>query len=173
MKGQFAVQEAHVPVSPKLVNAESLFERMKEIYNSIGQKAYDFFEKRGYKHGFDIEDWLFAEKELLRAVPVEIKETKTELTIRAEVPGFGPEDLELSIEPNRFIINGKIEKESKKEVKKVTYTELFANEIFRIIELPVEIDPTKVKAELKNGVLFVTMEKALVKEPTKVEVKVI
>lgn len=34
----------------------------EEFYSLIGQKAYEFFEKRGYQHGDDQRDWYEAEK---------------------------------------------------------------------------------------------------------------
>jgi hypothetical protein len=36
------------------------------IQSTVAKRAYQIFVKRGYKHGFDVEDWMSAEKELLR-----------------------------------------------------------------------------------------------------------
>ena len=36
------------------------------IESTVAKRAYQIFEKRGCKHGFDLEDWVIAEKELLR-----------------------------------------------------------------------------------------------------------
>src|SRR5713101_6162731 len=42
-------------------------DRHKQIIQStVAKRAYQIFEKRGHKHGFDLEDWMSAEKELLR-----------------------------------------------------------------------------------------------------------
>ena len=49
------------------ITIESSEDRHKQIIQStIAKRAYQIFEKRGCKHGFDLEDWMFAEKELLR-----------------------------------------------------------------------------------------------------------
>jgi hypothetical protein len=46
---------------------ESSADRHKQIIQStVAKRAYQIFEKRGRKHGFDLEDWIYAEKELLR-----------------------------------------------------------------------------------------------------------
>jgi hypothetical protein len=46
---------------------ESSEDRHKQIIQStVAKRAYQIFEKRGCKHGFDLEDWMSAEKELLR-----------------------------------------------------------------------------------------------------------
>jgi Protein of unknown function (DUF2934) len=31
---------------------------------SIAARAFELFEQRGWKHGYDVQDWLEAEKEL-------------------------------------------------------------------------------------------------------------
>ena len=50
-----------------LIIVESSKNPHKEIIQStIAERAYQIFEKRGCKHGFDLEDWKSAEKELLR-----------------------------------------------------------------------------------------------------------
>jgi hypothetical protein len=49
-----------------VITIESSEDRHRQIIQStIAKRAYQIFEKRGCKHGFDLEDWMFAEKELL------------------------------------------------------------------------------------------------------------
>jgi hypothetical protein len=49
-----------------VVTIESGEDRHKQIIQStVAKRAYQIFEKRGCKHGFDLEDWVSAEKELL------------------------------------------------------------------------------------------------------------
>ena len=36
------------------------------ILATIAKRAYQLFERRGYAHGFDLDDWITAEKELLQ-----------------------------------------------------------------------------------------------------------
>ena len=43
--------------------------------NIIRERAYQLFEKRGYEHGHDVEDWLQAEAEVMgkkSAAPAEV-----------------------------------------------------------------------------------------------------
>jgi hypothetical protein len=35
-------------------------------FDQIAVRAYERFAERGYQHGFDVEDWLAAERELAR-----------------------------------------------------------------------------------------------------------
>ena len=76
------------------------------------------------------------------------------------MPGFTEQELEIVVEPKRLFITAKTEKNSEEKKKKTLYSEISANEIFRTIVLPSEIDPEKVSTVLKNGVLEVSMQKA-------------
>lgn len=50
-----------------VITIESSEDRHKQIIQStVAKRAYQMFEKRGCKHGFDLEDWVSSEKELLR-----------------------------------------------------------------------------------------------------------
>lgn len=50
-----------------------MFEKLKEIQ----KRAYELFEKRGGLHGFDLEDWVQAEKEILKGKKPTIPAKKT------------------------------------------------------------------------------------------------
>jgi len=50
-----------------VITIESSEDRHQQIIQStVAKRAYQIFEKRGCKHGFDLEDWVSSEKELLR-----------------------------------------------------------------------------------------------------------
>jgi HSP20 family molecular chaperone IbpA len=139
---------------------QSLYDYMSKLSNKIAIRAFNMFEQQGGTHGHDLEDWLKAEAEFLTPVPVELSETDADLAVRAEVPGFNEKELEIVAEPERLFITGKTEKKSEEKKKQTLYSEISSNEIFRSIRLPAEIDPEKVSAVLKNGVLEVAMHKA-------------
>jgi len=151
-----AIQRASTPT----VLTQSLHDYMNEIYNRVAQRAFSFFESNGRTHGHDLEDWLRAEIEFLTPVPLELSETDTDLAVRAEVPGFTEKELQIVAEPGRLFITGKSEKKSEEKKKKTLFSEISSNEIFRSIDLPAEIDPEKVSAVLKNGVLEISIQKA-------------
>lgn len=160
--------------APFIVEAEKLFERMKEISQNISHRAYELFESNGvYTDSFS--DWFRAESELLRPLPVEIKETEKQLVVKAEVPGFKAEDIEISVEPHRLIISGKETSEEKKEVEKAEQTilnEFRSRQFFRSFELPAMVEPASAYATLKDGMLELLLNKEeQAKAATKVEVK--
>jgi HSP20 family protein len=170
MKTQQAL-EAKPPDSPVFVEAEKLIERMEDAARSVARRAYDFFEQRGRRIGFELDDWFRAESEVMRPVPVTMKENETQIIVQAEVPGFKAEEVKISAEPKRLIIEGSSTQTTEQKSEEVVFSERRANQFCRSISLPAEVDTGSVTASLKDGVLEVTLPKAPVRQPVGVEVK--
>jgi HSP20 family protein len=174
MNSQQGIQGAKqkAPASPIFVEAEKLFEQMKEFSQSVARRAYESFEARGREFGHDLEDWFRAESELMRRVPVEIKEAENQITVRAEIPGFTANEIKLSVGPRRLVISGKSEKAAEEEKKEQTlFSEFRSNQFCRELTLPAEVDPAKTTAVLKNGVLELAFTKVAESKAVAVEVK--
>ncbi|HEX5084580.1 MAG TPA: Hsp20 family protein [Blastocatellia bacterium] len=173
MKAQQGIQAAkqQAPASPVLVEAEKLFEQMKEFSQLVARRAYERFEARGREFGHDLEDWFRAESEVMRRVPVEIKEAENQITVRAEVPGFTADAIKVSVEPRRLVISGKPEKAAEEKKEQTLFSEIRSNQFCRELTLPAEVDPAKTTAVLKNGVLELAFTKAGESKAVAVEVK--
>lgn len=144
---------------PKPIKYGSVFDQIQDTFNALSRRAYEIFEGNGRTFGRDLEDWLQAERELFHPVHVSIEESDDSLAVKAEVPGFSEKELEINIEPRRLTITGK--REAKKEEKgRTVYAERCADQILRIVDLPVDIETNKVTATLTNGVLEFAMPKA-------------
>lgn len=81
------------------------------------------------------------------------KETEDALLLRLDMPGLGKEDVKISVEQNTLTIKGKSAKESDEEEESVRR---FSSRI-DLPEKLYKID--NIKAEMKNGVLKVTVPK--------------
>ena len=134
-------------------------QRSQEIYDSIARRAFEIFESSGLVPGRDHEDWLKAEAELLHPVHLDIAESDEAVTVRAEVPGFGAKDVEITLEPHRLAITGKRETNEERKTEKTLYSERCVDQVFRVIDLPAEVNPDKAAATLKDGILQLAMPK--------------
>jgi len=101
---------------------------------------------------------------------VELEETDKELLVRAELPGFAADELEVHLRGNELMLRAEKKVEAPENEKKPTVTERRRYE--RIVTLPVETDPEKVEANYHNGVPEVHLPKtpaALIKRvPVKI-----
>jgi HSP20 family molecular chaperone IbpA len=155
-----AVQTARTPASLRVVEPQTMFERMGKFYEAIARRAFERFESRGRSCGHELEDWFKAEAEFLHPVHVHIEQTGGAFSVRAEVPGFSGKDLAASIEPRRVIISGKRESKENRKKGETVYTEHCSDELLRVIELPAEVNVSGATATLSNGVLEIELPKA-------------
>jgi HSP20 family molecular chaperone IbpA len=168
-KSAAAVQTAPSRPPVKAARIESSLEQMDHLYDAIARRAFELFEKEGRVDGHHMRHWLEAERELLHPVHIRMEEADGEFLVRAELPGFTASDIEVSVQPRRLTITGK--RESKQENKQgdAVYAEQCSDEIFRTMELPVEVDVANVTATLKDGILEIQLPKAAATKPTLVE----
>lgn len=167
-KSAAAAQTAPSRPAVKTGKTESLTERTNRLYEAISRRAFELFEQEGRADGHDVDHWIEAEKELLYPVRIKMEETKEDIVVHAEVSGFTASDLEVNVEPRRLTIAGR--RESKKQNKEtgVLHTEKHSEEVFRSLELPSEVNVSKVSATLKDGILDIQLPKI---EPKKDESK--
>lgn len=112
------------------------------------------------------------------------------LLLQADVPGVGPEQVDISIANDVVTISGKVPGYgAEKEVKDSDQSaggegdanapessfsalrrERFSGEFSRTIELPVEVDSAKAQAKVKDGVLELILPLREERKPRKVSV---
>lgn len=155
-----------VPVRQSSVD---LFDEFGKIYDSIARRAFELFESNGRVPGRELENWLRAESELLQQVPVNLTEADGSYIVQAEVPGFSSKDLEIEVEPRRLAISGKHETKTEETREKTICSEWRADQIMRTLNLPADVDTSKVSAALKDGILTVALPKAQHAKKVKVE----
>lgn len=153
------------------VTAEHFLEDFAKNTEAIAKRAFELFQKRGYKFGHELEDWFKAERELLKKVPIDIKDVDGNLNIRAEVPGFTAANLKVSVEPNRITIKGDNKVKTEKIDDGTLYSEWKSNKIFRTFDLPHQVDADKAVATIKDGVLTLVVPKMPKTKPNQVEIK--
>jgi HSP20 family protein len=159
MKNQTPTQLDRAPIIHNLFAGDPFSELAQEIKDLIACRAYELFESSGFTHGHAQADWLRAESEILLNVPVDITETETELTVRADVPGFGEKDIEVRVAPRSLCITGQRNQSSEQKEGTTVYSERSAAQIFRVLDLPSQIDPDRVNATVSDGLLTIKLLK--------------
>jgi HSP20 family protein len=102
----------------------------------------------------------------------DIYETDKEIVVKAEIPGLRKEDVFVSLENNVLTIRG--ERKFADEVKRENYhrVERSYGEFLRSFTLPAFIEPDKILAEFKDGLLWIFLPKREEAKPKQIEVKV-
>lgn len=102
---------------------------------------------------------------------LDVAENENEITVKAEVPGCNPEDIDISVHGNNLTIKGEKKHEEEKKDEGYYYAERSYGTFRREVNLPTEIENEKIEAACKNGVLTITLPKATKAKPTKIKVK--
>jgi HSP20 family protein len=123
-----------------------------------------FFKNKSKKEEIVIENddeqenthnWNMDEGQLV----VDVYETDKELVIQAAISGIKTEDLDISLENDMLIIKGDRPNPTESKTKKYFIRECYFGPFSREIILPREIDTSKIKAEIKEGILMIKMIK--------------
>ncbi len=104
--------------------------------------------------------------------PVDIIETENELVLKADVPDVRLEDIDIRMENGTLALQGERKFEKEESHKGYHRVERSYGTFARYFELPDTVDPDKVSADYKNGVLTVTLPKKEVAKPRTVRVQV-
>jgi HSP20 family protein len=135
--------------------SSSIFDEMDRMRDRIMRRAYEIFTLNGRTFGNDLSDWYQAERELVWKPPIELDERDNEFLLQVATPGVDPKDIEIEATPEDILIRADVHHRHKEQKGEVYACEFASGNLFRSIRLPKKIDPDKVKADLKNGVLRV------------------
>ncbi len=103
---------------------------------------------------------------------LDVHDDKEAFTVTLEAPGLKKEDFEISYHDGVLSIAG--ERKEEKEAKERNYfrRERFFGRFSRSVSLPADVQPDKIAAAYKDGVLTVTLPKAEKAKPKQIEVSV-
>lgn len=99
---------------------------------------------------------------MLSAPALEFHQSDDKLEITAELPGVRQEDIDLNIEDGVLTLSG--EKRSERTDQERGYSERSYGRFERTIALPSNVDEDACKAEFKDGVLTITLPRAVEKQ---------
>ena len=103
--------------------------------------------------------------------PVDVIEDTTGITLYADLPGVPKDKLTLRVEGDQLSIEGEIALPVPQGMES-THAEVTLGRYRRAFTLSKELDPSKVSAEMTQGVLRVRIPKAEHAQPRRIEVRV-
>ena len=99
---------------------------------------------------------------------VNVYQDKDQFIVVAELPGLKKEEIEISLHDDTLTISGERKREGSSE--QVLLTERFYGKYQRSLTLPTAVDPDKVKASYRDGLLQVVLPKAEEAKSKQIEV---
>lgn len=103
---------------------------------------------------------------------VDVIDRSSEIEIKADLPGFSKDDVDITIDNNILSIRGEKKQETAAKEGDVIRSERYAGIFQRAFTLPASIDPQKVRATFNNGVLELVIAKREEAKPRQVKIDV-
>jgi HSP20 family protein len=136
------------------------YEAFMRRLDAVRERAFEMFERRGSLPGREFEDWVSAEHEVMGWPTAELREIGAEYELDLTLPGFSPEEIEVTATPAEVLVHACTERRESARDEGVVWSEFSNNEIFRRFVLPKEITPEGVTAQLSDGVLHLHAPRA-------------
>jgi len=130
---------------------DSVFDEFRRSFDSMMRPYYPMVER---VHELGVLP--------VRSAPLDFIDEGDHYLIHAELPGFTKEDVEVQIKNDRLSIRAKKETKTEEEKKNYLYRERAFSAFERSVAFPEEVDPSKAKGSMKDGVLELNVPK---KEP--------
>lgn len=117
----------------------------------------------------DNNDWMQddADGQLL----IDVFQDEKNIYIKSTIAGVEPGDLEISLNNDLLTIKGRRKSETDFENYDYFYQECYWGSFSRSVILPVEVEESKIQANLKNGVLTIKLPKSDRKRNIPIKVK--
>jgi len=103
---------------------------------------------------------------------VDIVEKEDYLSMSFEVPGMDKKDIKVQIKDNILSISGNRESKSEENGDSYVRREIRTGSFCRQFTLPRTVDTSAIKAEYKNGILEVRLDKREEAKPKEIDIKV-
>jgi HSP20 family protein len=131
-------------------------DKMNRIWGSVYDRGHEDVTSRGA--------WL---------PPVDIYETDgKEIVLKAEVPGLKRDDIDLTVENNTLTIKGQRRRDDSVKEDRYHRVERVYGPFSRSFTLPNTVDPGRVRAEYRDGVLTVSLPLREEARPRQIQVEV-
>jgi HSP20 family protein len=122
------------------------------------ERWFDEFVGRGWMQPF--QRWPDVEALLGKRLPkIDVIDRDQEIVVRAELPGVGKDDLDVSLDEQSVTVSATTRQEKKEDERNYHLHEISQGSFRRTVPLPCAVNGDQAKASFKDGVLELTIPK--------------
>lgn len=100
----------------------------------------------------------------------DIIETDKGVALMLDMPGVAPDDVDITLEKRVLTIRGRV-RHSRTDKLQLAYAGYGEGDFERSFTMSEDFDPDRIEAEMRNGVLTLTLPRAAAAQPKKITVR--
>ena len=101
---------------------------------------------------------------------LDITTNPDELVVKASLPGWSPEDVEITLTGNTLVISGELKEQARREEESWILNEIRRASFSRTLELPEGLLGDRATAAFENGILTLRIPKAEEVKPKQIKI---
>ena len=138
---------------------------LRDMMNQLVENAFISPDQWNY-------DWPSGNGMLQGGPAIDVTEDNDKYVIKAALPGWKPDNVDVSFEGGTLTLKGEVKEESEQKDESTRWhrREIRRNSFARSIALPADVEADKARAEFENGILTLTMPKAEVVKPKQIKI---
>lgn len=105
------------------------------------------------------------------APAVSLSEDDKAFTVKAELPGMKPEEIDVNVQDNLLTIRGERKEEKKEQKDKWIRSEFTHGSFSRQVALPSDVDAEGAEARMDKGILTLRLPKSPTRRTRNIEIK--
>lgn len=103
-------------------------------------------------------------------LPLDVVNEKDSLVVEAALPGFSPDDVEVTVEDGTLSIRADAHSEESTGEGETLVREIRRGSVSRILALPTGLEPDKASATFENGILTLRIPRAEAVKPRQIRI---
>jgi len=106
-------------------------------------------------------------------VPLDVRYDREDVTIEAALPGFKPDDVEITVEDGRLTIRAKATEEREEHEDEYLMREIRREDVSRTVSLPAGLDAGRATATYENGMLTLRIPRTDEVKPRQIRISAV
>jgi HSP20 family molecular chaperone IbpA len=136
------------------VNPLEQAQRMRDV---IARRAYQIYQNRGSTPGQELRDWRRAESEVVKPLCCGFLIQDAKISLNTDASFFQEGEIEICVEPRRLAVCSRVCARKKEMISRSDPLSGYADLVFHVLDLPVEVDPSQVTARFNGAILMIDL----------------
>jgi HSP20 family molecular chaperone IbpA len=142
------------------ISAVNPSEQTQRMRDAVGRRAYQLYQNRGFRPGQELQDWRRAEWEVVKPLSCGFLTQDAKISLNSDASFFQEGEIEICVEPRRLAVCGREDARKKETIPGSDPSLAYSDFVFRVLDLPAEIDPSQVTARFNGRVLEIELPRA-------------